>query len=167
MARPITYFKAGNAFGASAGKFVHGTGGTPEWWKNFDKAKVHFDVHGNLDSFRDRQWIGRVRAEYQGNRLKPDQLHFLREIAFDFAPKVRGSYARKVNKGSKLERTLELKARFTEGAEGLSAPEKAELRGNLRYYRTRYIAGLGGSKTHSDLGTDDEITFAQLISDLS
>jgi hypothetical protein len=141
----------GSAFGMSAGGCVHGTGGSKLWWEKYDLAKTHFDVHGNLDGFPDRVWIGKVREQKRKLRLIEDQLHFLKQIDFDFSEQKRT--ANRV--GNKLQKTFELRKKFNQGVGALTIEERAELLKNLRIYRTAYNAGTGISEENAQkLGVD-------------
>lgn len=151
MAKSSQYTRSKHLLGVSVGNYVHGTGGGAKWWASYDAAKAHFDVYGNLDEFSDRAWMKQVRQQRKRQNLTEDQYHFLKQINFDFSEQKKTSQ----RMGAKLQRTFELREKFNQGAEALTAGERAELLNNLKSYRAAYNGGKGISeKSAQKLGVD-------------
>ncbi len=172
MVKPIHNFKAGARFNVSAGGFFRGTGGKKKekWWEIYDAAEAHYKEHGNLDAFfrkedRYRKWRDSCRASRRNCNLTDDQIHFLKQIKFDFSPK-KTHYSKA---GIKHERTLDLIQEFQSAKNGDSNMSKAnaqELLNNIRQYFSDYKSGKLIEKRGAELGVDDDDKTHEMIAEL-
>lgn len=123
-----------------------------KWWDHYSTAKTVFEQHGTLEGHLANNnlhtWLQSSRNRWNDGTLNAEQIKALQAIglqrntSFVGAPK---------KSGERLERTLDLSARFAEGTT-LTSEERTELNENLAYFRSRYGQGQLSDKTAAKLG---------------